>query len=303
MLYFVGTPIGNLGDITVRALETLKSVDFICAEDTRVTAGLLAHFEIRKPLVSYYEHNKLERGPQIVERLKNGENAALVTDAGMPGISDPGEHLAALCVENGIPFTVVPGPCAFVTAAVLSGLPTKDILFPGFFPENKKAQAAFIERLEKETATVCFYDSPHNVAKTLAQLAGVMPDRKIAVARELTKLHEEVFRGTVAEAAEYFDVNKPRGEFVLVLEGVHAGAAKENKAAKIPGDADRDEIYGKFAERVDEAVRDGMRRNEAIKYAGGLFGLGRNDAYKIYQSLRGQDAEREAAGEADGEDL
>ena len=264
MLYFVGTPIGNLGDITLRALDTLKSVDFICAEDTRVTAGLLAHFEIKKPLVSYYEHNKLERGPQIIERLKNGENAALVTDAGMPGISDPGEHLAALCVENSIPYTVVPGPCAFVTAAVLSGLPSKEILFLGFFPENKKAQASFIERLENETATVCFYDSPHNVAKTLAQLSGVIPDRKIAVARELT-----------------------------VLEGVRGDAVKEKKAEQNDSETGMDAIYAKFAEKVDEAVADGMRRNEAIKYAGNLFGIGRNEAYKIYQSMRETDGDAE----------
>ena len=157
MLYFVGTPIGNLGDITLRALDTLKSVDFICAEDTRVTAGLLAHFEIKKPLVSYYEHNKLERGPQIIERLKNGENAALVTDAGMPGISDPGEHLAALCVENSIPYTVVPGPCAFVTAAVLSGLPSKEILFLGFFPENKKAADAGTSTADRKTVRKDFF--------------------------------------------------------------------------------------------------------------------------------------------------
>ena len=293
MLYFVGTPIGNLGDITLRALDTLKSVDFICAEDTRVTAGLLAHFEIKKPLVSYYEHNKLERGPQIIERLKNGENAALVTDAGMPGISDPGEHLAALCVENSIPYTVVPGPCAFVTAAVLSGLPSKEILFLGFFPENKKAQASFIERLENETATVCFYDSPHNVAKTLAQLSGVIPDRKIAVARELTKFHAEVFRGTVAEVAAFYKENKPRGEFVLVLEGVRGDAVKEKKAEQNDSETGMDAIYAKFAEKVDEAVADGMRRNEAIKYAGNLFGIGRNEAYKIYQSMRETDGDAE----------
>ena len=155
MLYVVGTPIGNLGDVTLRALETLRSVDFICAEDTRVTLRLLSHFEIKKPLVSYHEHNKLERGPEIVARLQKGESCALVSDAGMPGISDPGEHLIGLCIGNDVPYTVIPGPVAFVTGAVMSGFPTGEITFMGFVPQTKKDAAEFMERLKAKTGTVC----------------------------------------------------------------------------------------------------------------------------------------------------
>lgn len=283
MLYLVGTPIGNLGDMTIRALETLKSVDFICAEDTRVTAGLLAHFGIKKPLVSYYEHNKLERGPKIIERLKKGENGALVTDAGMPGISDPGEHIVKLCIEAGEPYSVIPGPCAFVTGAVMSGISTSAILFLGFIPENKKQAVAVLERISKAEETVCLYESPYNIEKTLMNLASYAEGRQIALCREITKIHEEVIRGTAPELLEYLEEYPPRGEYVVVIEGGSPAKKEGENAAR--GDllraGDRPSVE-EFRSKVQEAIAGGMKRNEAVKTVGSSYGLSRSEAYDIY---------------------
>ncbi len=274
MLYIVGTPIGNLGDITARALETLKSVDFVCAEDTRVTSKLLTHFDIKKPLISYFEHNKLEKGPQIIERLKNGENAALVSDAGMPGISDPGEHLVKLCIESGVPYTVVPGPVAFVTAAVLSGLSTESILFEGFLPDNRKKAGEKLERVKKSQVTTVLYEAPHNIVKTLKVLADEIPDRKIVLERELTKIHEESIRGTAGELLDYYTSggHEPRGEYVIVIEG--AAAEPEFKATV------SDEV---FVASVNKLIGEGVKRHEAIKAPAKEAGISRNEAYAIYE--------------------
>lgn len=283
MLYLVGTPIGNLGDITLRAIETLKSVDFVCAEDTRVTAGLLAHLGIKKPLISYYEHNKLERGPQIIERLKKGENGALVTDAGMPGISDPGEHIVKLCIEAGVPYSVVPGPCAFVTGAVMSGIPTSALLFLGFLPENKKQAAALLDLISKSESTVCLYESPYNIMKTLKLLETAAGERKIALCRELTKIHEEVKRGTAAELFEMLTREPPRGEYVVVIEGAKPVKEDPETAAKAERLKDGDkELTAEFKRQVKEAIENGMKRNEAVKTVGASFGLSRSDAYALY---------------------
>lgn len=277
MLYLVGTPIGNLGDITLRALETLRSVDFVCAEDTRVTQKLLTHFDIKKPIISYFEHNKLEKGPVIIERLKNGENAALVSDAGMPGISDPGEHLVKLCIENGIDYTVVPGPVAFVTAAVLSGLSTESLLFEGFLPDNKKKAAEKIERIKKATQTTLIYEAPHNIIATLKILEKEIPERKIVLARELTKIYEETIRGTAAELLEYYNdpENRPRGEFVIAIEGAENLPEEPEKTSD-------EEIVSK----INELIASGMKRNDAVKTVAKENNISRNDAYSIYEAAK-----------------
>jgi 16S rRNA (cytidine1402-2'-O)-methyltransferase len=224
-LILVGTPIGNLSDFSPRAIEALSEADFIAAEDTRVTVKLLNHFGIKKPLVSYYEHNKTERGPVLCERMENGETCALVTDAGMPAISDPGELLVEQCAERGIPVTVVPGPSAVVTALAVSGLPTGRFTFEGFLSVNKKSRREHLEEIREERRTMVFYEAPHKLASTLADLLAVLGNRRIALVRELTKIHEEVIRTTLAEAAERYADGSARGEFVLVVEG----AKKEDK--------------------------------------------------------------------------
>ena len=211
-LYIVGTPIGNLGDLSPRALETLETVDFIAAEDTRVTLKLLNHFEIKKPLISYFEHNRREKGEVIVERLKAGESCALVTDAGMPAISDPGEDLVNLCHSYGIPVQAVPGPTAFATALALSGLPVGRFTFEGFLSVNKPSRRTHLQSLENET--------PHKLIRTLADLHDAFGDREIALVREITKIHEEVIRTTLSKAVTLYDeAHPPKGEFVLVVTG------------------------------------------------------------------------------------
>lgn len=218
-LTLVGTPIGNLSDMSPRGIQALRDCDFIAAEDTRVTIHLLNHFGIKKPLLSYYEHNKRQRGGVILARLQAGESAVLVTDAGMPAISDPGEELVALCHEAGIGVTVVPGPSAVVTALALSGLPTGRFTFEGFLSVNKRSRREHLEALRQEQRTMVFYEAPHKLPSTLRDMADVWGERRIALVRELTKLHEEIIRTTLPEAARRFAEETPRGEFVLVIEG------------------------------------------------------------------------------------
>lgn len=218
-LTLVGTPIGNLSDVSPRALEALSGCDFIAAEDTRVTLALLNHFDIKKPLVSYHEHNKRERGAQICDRLAAGENAVLVSDAGMPAISDPGEDLVRLCHERNIPVTVVPGPCAAVTALALSGMPAGRFTFEGFLSVTKRVRREHLLSLQKEPRTMIFYEAPHKLPATLRDMLEVFGDRELALVRELTKLHEEVIRTTLAAAAERFAAEAPRGEFVVIVGG------------------------------------------------------------------------------------
>ena len=219
-LYIVGTPIGNLGDLSPRALETLAAVDFIAAEDTRVTLKLLNHFEIKKPLVSYFEHNRREKGEQIADRIAAGESCAIVTDAGMPAISDPGEDLVRLCHARGIPVAAVPGPTAFASALALSGMPAGRFTFEGFLSMNKQSRRAHLESLQKEPRTMIFYEAPHKLKATLADFAETFgADRQIAVVRELTKIHEEVLHFTLADACAYYAQTQPKGEFVLIVSG------------------------------------------------------------------------------------
>lgn len=231
VLYVVATPIGNLGDISRRMGETLEAVDFIAAEDTRVTVKLLNHLGIRKPQVSYHRHSTRQGEAEIVARLLAGESCALVSDAGMPAVSDPGEELVAACAEAGITVVPIPGPSAFVTALAISGLPTGRFTFEGFLPMNRKNRRAQLEGLRTEERTMLFYEAPHKLSQTLEDLAESFGgERRISLCRELTKLHEQVQRITLSEAVAYYQENKPRGEFVLVIEG--APAALEE--AQIP---------------------------------------------------------------------
>ena len=224
ILYLVGTPIGNLGDFPPRAIQTLKEADFIAAEDTRVTLKLLNHFSVKKPMVSYFEHNRRERGEQIVARMLAGESCALVTDAGMPAVSDPGEDLVALCHERGIRVCAVPGPAAFVTALALSGLPAGRFTFEGFLSVNKRSRKEHLASLAGEARTMIFYEAPHKLPATLRDLYAALGDRRIAIVREITKVHEEVLRTTLGQAAGAYADGGLRGEIVLVIEGAEAPA-------------------------------------------------------------------------------
>ena len=222
-LFLCATPIGNLEDITLRVLRTLREVDVIAAEDTRQTVKLLNHFGIKKPLVSYHEHNKYQKTPVLVKELLEGKNIALVTDAGTPAISDPGAELALAAYEKGIPVTSLPGASAVVTALTLSGLPTRNFAFEGFLPRDKKERKEVLERVRNTTYTTVFYEAPHRLVKTLGFVADVVQGgRKIAVCKELTKKHENVMQCTLAEAIEFFNTHEPKGEFVFVLEGADA---------------------------------------------------------------------------------
>ena len=266
ILYLVPTPIGNLGDISARCAETLAQADFIAAEDTRVSLKLLNHLNIKKPMVSYHEHNKRESGPRILERLLAGESCALVTDAGCPAISDPGEDLVRLCAENGVPVCAIPGPCAAITALSVSALPTGRFAFEGFLPMQKKERRARLERLQGEERTMILYEAPHKLRDTLADLLEAFgPERRISLCRELTKLHEQVLRLTLGEAAAHYAENEPRGEYVLVLEGA------------APRD---DAVTPEQALALCRAlIADGMRKKDAAKEAARQTGLSAKELY------------------------
>lgn len=225
-LFVVGTPIGNLQDMTFRGIETLKSVDFICAEDTRVTAKLFNYFDIKKPLVSYHEHNAKQSGEAILKRILGGESCAVVTDAGMPCISDPGEDLVKLCAESGVEVCVVPGPTAAMSAVAISGLSTKRFSFEGFLSTTKKNRLEHLQQAAKFNCTMIFYEAPHKLIYTLQDMLEYFGDRKISMCRELTKIHEEVIRTTISGAIEYYSDKTPRGEYVLVIEGAEKDSAE-----------------------------------------------------------------------------
>lgn len=271
MLYICGTPIGNLEDMTYRVVRVLSEVDLIAAEDTRQSVKLLNHFDIKTPLTSYYEHNKDVKGPQLIKLLQEGKDIALVTDAGMPGISDPGEDLIKLCYENNVPVTVVPGPTAVVTALVLSGLNSRSYIFEGFLPRNKKQRAEVLERLVDESRTTVFYEAPHHLVDTLDSIYKTVGDRNIAVARELTKKHETVIRGAVGEVLEYFKENEPKGEFVLVLEGKDKEKIKEDKIASF------EEMT--IEEHFNMYIEQGMSEKDAMKQVAKDRGIGKRDVY------------------------
>ena len=266
-LYLVGTPIGNLSDLSERAKKVLSEVDFIAAEDTRVSGAMLSKFGIKKPFCSYYEHNKKQKGEGIAERLAAGESCALVTDAGMPAISDPGEDIVRLCAERGIPVSVIPGPCAAVSALAVSGLFTGKFAFEGFLPTASGDRREAIEEVKTEKRTLIFYEAPHRLTKTLDELFAALGDRKIALCRELTKINEEVIRTTLSGAVEYYKAATPKGEFVLIVEG--APKEEENSLAKTLT----------IEEHVAHYISQGMTKNDAIKAAAHDRGVGNSEIY------------------------
>ena len=268
MLYLVPTPIGNLGDISIRCRQTLEQADFIAAEDTRVTLKLLNHLGIKKSLVSYYEHNKTQKGDQIVERILSGETCALVSDAGSPAISDPGEELVKQCAAAGITVCAIPGPCAVITALSISGQSTGRFCFEGFLSTAKKSRREHLESLKNEKRTMIFYEAPHKLTATLESMAEAFgADRPISLCRELTKLHEEVIRTTLGGAMEYYQELAPKGEFVLVV----AGAPEEEKETATVTDAKA---------RVQALMESGLSRKDAVKQTAQELNLPKNTVYE-----------------------
>ena len=270
-LYLVATPIGNLEDITLRALRILKEVDLIAAEDTRQTLKLLNHFEIKNSLVSYYEHNKIEKGNYLIQKLLEGSNIAIVSDAGSPGISDPGEDLVRLAVENGITVTMIPGPAAAVTGLVVSGLPSGRFSFEGFLPMNKRVRTERLKSIREDTRTLVFYEAPHKLTHTLKDLRAAFGNRRIALARELTKRFEEVVRCTLDEAVAKYDAAPPKGEFVLILEGADEKLLEET----------RNESWSAISleEHLQKYLDSGLTKKEALKKVADDRGLSKRDVY------------------------
>jgi 16S rRNA (cytidine1402-2'-O)-methyltransferase len=265
-LFVVGTPIGNLQDFSPRGIETLKNADFIAAEDTRVTMKLLNHFDFKKEMVSYYEHNKNERGNLIIERILNGETCALVSDAGMPAISDPGEELVKTARENGIEIEAVPGPSAVITALSISGMPSRRFCFEGFLSANKNERKAHLQEIKNEKRTLIFYEAPHKLVSTLKDLYAFFGDRKVSVVKELTKIHETVLNATLSEAYEYYNENTPKGEFVIIVEG-----KEEQKTEYTLTDAIN------IAEKL---IAEGQAMSSAAKEAAAITGIKKGDIYK-----------------------
>lgn len=268
--YVIGTPIGNLGDITLRQLDVLSEVDFICAEDTRVTLKLLNHYDIKKQLISFHEHSSKADAQRIIDRLLSGESCGIVTDAGMPCISDPGEVLVKMCAENNIDVKVVPGPSAVVSAVAVSGLSTRRFTFEGFLPVQKKERLERLEKLRHETAVMVFYEAPHKLKATLADMSDFFGgERRISLCRELTKLHEEVLRFTLAESVEYYNINDPKGEFVIVLDG-----APETLGTEI--------TVEQALEQVRKLVDMGERPVDACKAVAKEYGLKKGELYSAF---------------------
>lgn len=267
IIFVVGTPIGNLSDLTPRAAETLEKVDFIAAEDTRVTLKLLNHLGIKKPMISYFEHNKLQRGEEICRRILEGESCAIVTDAGMPCISDPGEELIKQCAEYGIKTEVVPGPSAVISALCVSGLSTGRFTFEGFLSVNKKSRKEHLDALKDEQRTMIFYEAPHKLPNTLKDLYEHFGERRLTICRELTKLHEEIIRTTTKEAFENYSEGTLKGEIVLVLEG----AEKETEKKFTLGEA---------VALAEKFMAEGKKTSDAAKQAASVTGFKKNDIYK-----------------------
>ncbi len=267
-LYVVGTPIGNLSDFSPRAAQTLQDVDFIAAEDTRVTQKLLNHFQIKKPMISYYQHNLRERGEVILSRIEAGENCAIVTDAGMPCISDPGEDLVFLCAERGISTVVIPGPSAAISALAISGLPTSRFSFEGFLSTNRKNRMEHLRQIVEDQHTLIFYEAPHKLVYTLQDMLEVLGDRRIALCRELTKLHEEVIRTTFSGALERYREKSPRGEYVLIVEG-----APESETAPLS--------LAEAVEQVKALRASGLPVSEAARQVAKETGYKKGELYRL----------------------
>ena len=272
-LYLCATPIGNLEDITFRVIRTLKEADVIAAEDTRNSIKLLNHFEIKTPLTSYHEFNKYDKAKVLVNRMLEGENVALITDAGTPGISDPGEELVKQCYEAGIEVTSLPGAAACITALTLAGLSTRRFAFEAFLPSDKKEKAAILEELKTETRTIIIYEAPHRLKKTIAELFSALGNRRMTVVKELTKLHENVFLTSFLEALAYYEENEPRGEFVLVIEGKKIEELKKEKEASF-NEMDINEHMKLYMDK-------GMDKKEAMKAVAVDRGIPKREVYKM----------------------
>ena len=272
-LYLCATPIGNLEDMTFRCIRILKEVDLIAAEDTRNSIKLLNHFEIKTPMTSYHEYNKIEKGHKLVERLQNGETIALITDAGTPGISDPGEELVKMCQEAGITVTAVPGAAACITALTISGLPTRRFAFEAFLPTDKKEKQSVLNELVNETRTMILYEAPHRLVRTLRELLERLGNRRITVCRELTKKHETAFATTIEEALAYYEANEPKGECVLVIEGKSREELRQEEVAKW------EEMS--IEEHMDFYLDQGMDKKEAMKKVAKDRGIGKRDVYQM----------------------
>ena len=272
-LYLCATPIGNLEDITFRVLRTLKEVDLIAAEDTRNSIKLLNHFEIKTPMTSYHEYNKIDKAYQLVDKLREGKNIALITDAGTPGISDPGEDIVRICYEEGIPVTSLPGPAACITALTMSGLPTRRFAFEAFLPKDKKEHQAVLEELKNETRTIIIYEAPHHLVKTLKELSDTLGgERRLTICRELTKRHEEKRQTTFAESLSYYEVNEPRGEYVLIIEGKSRAQMEEEQRAGWESMS--------IEEHMEHYESRGIDRKEAMKLVARDRGVSKRDIYK-----------------------
>lgn len=271
-LYLCATPIGNLEDMTFRCIRVLKEVDLIAAEDTRNSIKLLNHFEIKTPMTSYHEYNKIEKGHKLVERLLNGENIAVITDAGTPGISDPGEELVKMCQDAGVPVTAIPGPAACITALTISGLATRRFAFEAFLPTDKKERQMILEELKEETRTMILYEAPHRLVKTLKLLEETLGNRRISICRELTKKHETVFATTIEDALTYYEDNDPKGECVMVIEGKSFEEIKAQEQAKWE-DMELEEHMAYYENQ-------GIARKEAMKLVAKDRGVGKRDIYK-----------------------
>ncbi len=271
-LYLCATPIGNLEDITYRVLCTLREVDLIAAEDTRNSIKLLNHFEIKTPMTSYHEYNKIEKAYQLVDKLREGKNIALITDAGTPGISDPGEELVRICHEEGIEVTSLPGPAACITALTMSGLPTRRFAFEAFLPREKKERAAVLEQLRDETRTMIFYEAPHHLEKTLEELYETLGNREMAICRELTKRYEEVMPTSMEEALAYYKENEPRGEYVLVVEGKSFEELQKEKQQSWESLS--------LTEHMAVYEEQGIDRKEAMKLVAKDRGISKREVYQ-----------------------
>ena len=271
-LYLCATPIGNLEDITYRVLRTLREVDLIAAEDTRNSIKLLNHFEIKTPMTSYHEYNKIEKAYQLVDKLREGKNIALITDAGTPGISDPGEELVRICHEEGIEVTSLPGPAACITALTMSGLPTRRFAFEAFLPHEKKERAAVLEQLRDETRTMIFYEAPHHLEKTLEELYETLGNREMAICRELTKRYEEVMPTSMEEALAYYKENEPRGEYVLVVQGKSFEELQKEKQQSWESLS--------LAEHMAVYEEQGIDRKEAMKLVAKDRGISKREVYQ-----------------------
>ena len=274
-LYLCATPIGNLGDITYRCVETLKSVDLIAAEDTRRTLGLLNHLDIEKPLTSYFEHNKKEKGEYLISEMKKGKSIALVSDAGTPAISDPGEDLVKMCIEAEIDVVPVPGAVAGINALISSGFSTQRFTFEGFLTVNKRGRTEHLKSLSEEQRTMIFYEAPHKLLSTLRDMLAVLGDRRIALCREITKLHEEFVRTTISKAISKYEENPPRGEFVIVIEG--------KKSEEI--EAEKEAVWQKMSvcEHVEMYINQGIDEKEALKKTAKDRGVSKRDIYNEYK--------------------